>query len=1179
MVLADQTVPAVSENLLSMQIEFLATRARSLRLLATGLVIPALLACSGSNDNGTPEDPVDQPSSADRNDEFYAELAQSFEPFVPDPSIGAAQNPEDFIVQGRWSEVVDWPEIATGAANLPDGRLMTWASTSATNFGGVADFTQGSIYDPETGTFTDKNNNYHNNFCAGLSMLPDGRTIAAGGGDTITTTSIFDLATNEWELTDAMNFPRWYSTTTTLPSGQAITALGTREQPFSEIWTDGVGWDVRTNLSLQNVLNDNSAPTSQRDWYPALNVAPDGSLFHAGPTSELFSLFVGEDEGLVSHGKRENGDPFRLYNTTVMYDVGKMLIAGGGKPALASALTVDLNGAAPQIAATNAMNHARSMQNSIVLPDGKVMVVGGNSSGIQFSDEGTQLTPELWDPDTGVWQELAQHSVPRNYHSTGLLLKDGRVASLGGGLCGGCPTNHQNGQFYEPPYLFNADGTPATRPAINSGEAIASVSDVINLQGSTDLVKFNMVRLVALTHHHTTDQRLVPLAIQGANNGSYQLAIPSNPNVVIPGYYWIFGFNGAGVPTVGHTIKINVGTDLNTTTITGTGVVEFEYYEGTWFGLPDFDSLTPISTGNIDGFNLSPAQRSDEFAIRFKSKIIVPEDGLYTFYTTSDDGSELFIDGQLVVDNNGIHTVTEQSGTLSLTAGLHDIEVGYLEYQGSQSLIVSWEGPGFPKKDISSDLTIGLAELPTTSPTSESGINYEYYEGTWNSLPDFDTLPPVSTGNIDSFSLQPALRDDFFAFRYVAKIEVPQDGNYSFYTASDDGTQLFINGQMVLDNDGLHPVVEQTGTISLDAGQHDIELHYFEKTGDQALQVSWSGPGFSRQQITNAIVGNEPADPPAPTPDPVAPTTDTPSPTERIAYEYYEGSWDALPDFSLLTPVSNGTLDSFSLEPALAEDFFAMRFLAQIQVPTDGDYTFYAASDDGSQITIDDQLVVDNDGLHASLEKQGTIDLTAGAHDIVVTVFEKTGLQSLEVSWSGPGLTRAPLASAVNATPATPVDPVTPDPADLVTAGIHYDYYEGTWDALPDFSSLEAVESGNLDNFSIEPAQRGEFFAFRYTANLQIPEDGDYTFSIASDDGSQLFINGQLIVDNDGLHANIEKAGTTTLTAGSHEIVVTMFERTGQQSLTVQWEGPGFARTEITDVHVGATTLTSALDP
>ncbi len=1176
MVLADSQDESSAK--IAMQITFNATRVRSLRLLATGLVIPALIACSGSNDNATP---ADQPPVADQNDEFYAELAQSFEPFVPDPSIGAAQNPEDFIVQGRWSEVVDWPEIATGAANLPDGRLMTWASTSAVTFGGTDEFTHGSIYDPETGTFTDKNNNYHNTFCAGLSMLPDGRTIAAGGGATITTTSLFDLASDEWELTDAMNFPRWYPTTTTLPSGQAITALGTSEQPFSEIWTDGVGWDVRTNLSLQNVLNDNSAPNNQRDWYPALNVAPDGSLFHAGPTSELFSLVLGENEGLVSHGKRENGDPFRLYNTTVMYDVGKMLIAGGGKPSLASALTVDLNGTAPQIAATNPMNHARSMHNSIVLPDGKVMVVGGNSSGIQFSDEGTQLTPELWDPDTGIWQELAQHMVPRNYHSTGLLLKDGRVASLGGGLCGGCPTNHQSGQFYEPPYLFNADGTPATRPEITGGEAIASVGDVINLQGSADLVKFNMVRLVALTHHHTTDQRLVPLSIQSSNAGSYQLTIPSNPNVVIPGYYWIFGFNADGVPTVGHTINVSISTDINTTSIEGEGVVDFEYYEGTWFGLPDFDSLTPIATGKIDGFNLSPAQRSDEFAIRFKSKILVPEDGLYTFYTTSDDGSELHIDGQMVVDNNGIHAATEQSGLVNLTAGLHDIEVGYLEYQGGQSLIVNWEGPGFDRKDISSDLTTDLppdfAVLPTSPTAPESGVDYQYYEGTWNSLPDFDTLNPVSSGNIDSFTLQPALRDDFFAFRFVAQIEVAQDGNYSFYTASDDGTQLFINGQMVLNNDGLHPIVEQSGTISLDAGRHVIEVTYFEKAGGQALQVSWSGPGFSRQEITDAIVRTEPTDPPAPTTGPVSPTTDTPS--ERIAYEYYEGSWNALPDFSLLTPVATGMLDSFSLEPALAEDFFAIRYLAQIQVPADGSYTFYATSDDGSQIIIDDQLVVDNDGLHASLEKQGTIDLTAGAHDIVVTVFERTGRQSLEVSWSGPGLARTPLADAVNATPAAPVDPSTPDPADPVTAGIQYDYYEGTWDALPDFSSLVALESGNLDTFSIEPAQRDEFFAFRYTASLQIPQDGAYTFFIASDDGSQLFIDGQLIADNDGLHPNIEKAGTTILTAGSHEIVVTMFEKTGRQSLTVQWEGPGFARTDITDTDVGSTALTTALDP
>lgn len=1113
-------------------------------LLSSALLFTLLSACSGSSDN-TEEVVLD--------DAYYAELAQNFEAFVPDPSIGAAQGPEDFIAQGRWSDLIDWPEIASGAANMPDGRLMTWASTSTVTFGGLEDFTFGSIYDPATGTFTEKNNDYHNTFCAGISMLPDGRTIAAGGGETITKTSVFDLATNDWALTDDMNIPRWYPTTTTLPNGQAITALGTN-QPQAEIWTEGSGWDVRTNLSLQTVLNDNSAPSSQRNWYPALNVAPDGSLFHAGPTSELFSLYVGEDEGLVSHGKRENGDPFRLYNTTVMYDVGKMLIAGGGKPSLASAMTIDLNGATPDIAATNPMNYPRSMHNSIVLPDGKVMVIGGTSSGIQFSDEGTQLIPELWDPATGVWQELAPHSVPRNYHSTGLLLKDGRVASMGGGLCGGCPTNHQNGQFYEPPYLFNADGTPAQRPSITSGEAIATVGDVITLQGSDDIVKFNMVRLVALTHHHTTDQRLVPLPIQSATAGNYELAVPVNPNVVIPGYYWIFGFNNTGVPTIGHTIKITINDNAGTTAIAGDGTVTYEYYEGTWFGLPDFDFLTAKVTGKLDGFNLTPAQRADEFAIRFTSKLYVPEDGLYTFYTTSDDGSELLINDQLVVDNNGIHARTEQQGSISLTAGLHDIEVGYLEYLGGQSLDVSWQGPGFARKDISSDLTTGLTELTTVPAFAapDSGVDYHYYEGTWNSLPNFDTLTPAGSGNLNTFSTAPAQRDDFFAFRYIARIQVDQDGLYTFVATSDDGSQVFINGQLVVNNDGLHPAIEQSGSVNLLAGTHEIEVHYFEKSGGQELQISWSGPDFEQQDIAAAIVttdtdGNDSSSINAP---PTTPAVD------GIAYEYFEGTWAALPDFATLTPVKTGIVEDFSLEPALTEDFFALRYSTQIVIPDDGTYTFYTTSDDGSQLFVNTQLVVDNNGLHAPAESQGTIDLTAGTHDVVVTVFENTGGQSLEVLWSGPGFSRLPLADAL---PAATPDPVDPEPA----VGIAYSYYEGTWDALPDFTALVPVDSGSVDTFTIDPAQRDDFFAFRYVATIDVANSGDFTFFTTSDDGSQLFVDGQLVVDNDGLHGSIEQSGQVTLTAGTHEIVVTMFEKTGLQALDVNWSGPGFDRTSL----------------
>jgi len=257
-----------------MQSKHVAHIARRLSSAGAVTVVLTLSACSGnSEDPDIVGDNTDAVEAIDIviDDAYYAQLAQSYEAFVPDPSIGAAVGPEEYVTQGRWSEVVDWPEIATGAANLPDGRLMTWASTSKITFGGNNNFTYGSIYDPATGEFTAENNNYHNTFCAGISMLPDGRTIAAGGGATITKTSLFDLATNDWALTNEMNIPRWYSTTTTLPDGQAITALGTNANPYSEIWTEGTGWDVRTNLSLQNVVRPVSSSRStlvkMKEWF------------------------------------------------------------------------------------------------------------------------------------------------------------------------------------------------------------------------------------------------------------------------------------------------------------------------------------------------------------------------------------------------------------------------------------------------------------------------------------------------------------------------------------------------------------------------------------------------------------------------------------------------------------------------------------------------------------------------------------------------------------------------------------------------------------------------------------------------------------------------------------------------------------------------------------------------
>lgn len=131
--------------------------------------------------------------------------------------------------------------------------------------------------------------------------------------------------------------------------------------------------------------------------------------------------------------------------------------------------TVNIAGDQVQAARSGDMEHARALGNSVVLPDGKVVVFGGQAYPVPFSDATSVLTPELWDPATGTFAPLASMAVPRNYHSVASLLPDGRIFSGGGGLCGDCATNHADGAVFTPPYLLNADGSPKPRPLITGG--------------------------------------------------------------------------------------------------------------------------------------------------------------------------------------------------------------------------------------------------------------------------------------------------------------------------------------------------------------------------------------------------------------------------------------------------------------------------------------------------------------------------------------------------------------------------------------------------------------------------------------------------------------------------------------------------------------------------------------
>ena len=447
------------------------------------------------------------------------------------------------------------------------------------------------------------------------------------------------------------------------------------------------------------------------------------------------------------------------------------------------------------------------------------------------------------------------------------------------------------------------------------------------------------------------------------------------------------------------------------------------------------------------------------------------------------------------------------------------------------------------------------------------GLNYSYYEGTWNTLPNFASLSPRKTGTVANFSLSPKLRNDHYSFQFDGFIEITTAGNYKFYTSSDDGSKLYINSKEVVNNDGLHGMVERSGSIYLGAGKHQIKGTYFEKAGGDNLEVKYSGPGVSKQTIPNNKLFA------------VGDVTSKPEPVESgsgLQYKYYEGDWTALPNFANLTPKKTGSVNNFSLSPKIETNNYAFQFDGFIDIATAGTYNFYTSSDDGSKLYIGTKEVVNNDGLHGKSEKSGSVYLSAGKHQIKVTYFERWSDDILEVRYSGPGISKKIIPdnvlSSTNGESSKPSSP-------SISSGLQYSYYEGDWTSLPNFTSLAAKKKGSISNFSLSPKIQTNNYAFQFDGLIDIKASGTYNFYTSSDDGSKLYINDQQIVDNNGLHGKRERSGSIYLNAGKHKIKVTYFERWSDDILEVSYSGPGVSKQRIPDIvlsHSAESSTTSS---
>ena len=190
--------------------------------------------------------------------------------------------------------------------------------------------------------------------------------------------------------------------------------------------------------------------------------------------------------------------------------------------------------------------------------------------------------------------------------------------------------------------------------------------------------------------------------------------------------------------------------------------------------------------------------------------------------------------------------------------------------------------------------------------------------------------------------------------------------------------------------------------------------------------------------------------------------------------------------------------------------------------------------------------------------------MKAGKHAITVNYIERAGGETLNVSYSGPGLNKQaiPASALYRSSSANAVSNSlrnADNPADAVN-GLSYAYYQGAWNNVPNFSALTPVKTGDVTDLSLAPRTRNDDFAFSFTGYVNVPADGTYTFYTTSDDGSVLSIGGTVVVNNDGLHAEQERSGTIGLKAGKHAITIGYLDRAGLEVLKMSYAGPGISK-------------------
>jgi hypothetical protein len=449
-------------------------------------------------------------------------------------------------------------------------------------------------------------------FCSGHAFLPDGRLIVAGGtrkydGSVLKIpippfrgldhSYIFDPIELRWIRAGNMTNGRWYPTCIMLSDGQILTMAGLSKS-FPWVFLN----ELEIYSDFDRVWKKVPGGNHWIPMYPRLHLLPSGEIFYAGSynthytfpfslrgfPSATFNIMTKRwtKIGNPNNVNREEGTTVLLPLTPPEYTARVLLIAGGLQPgteAINNVERIDFSDRKPQYKSIRPLKHPRYYAYAVLLPDQSVLVLGGkigtkghmamddnggmkmkmkSSAENKFVDSNMEvshdphavLEAELFNIKEERWDPMAHMKVDRLYHAGALLLPDGRVMTAGSN-----PQRRVNElriELFRPPYLFKGK-----RPVIVRCPSIISYGKEFELRtdNSSPLQAIALIRTSVTTHCVNTEQRYVGLEYASRTNSDTStllIKVPSNRNVLPPGYYMLFIVSEEGIPSVARFVLV-----------------------------------------------------------------------------------------------------------------------------------------------------------------------------------------------------------------------------------------------------------------------------------------------------------------------------------------------------------------------------------------------------------------------------------------------------------------------------------------------------------------------------------------------------------------------------------------------------------------------------------------------